>query len=85
MGSFRQWFSSHCLQEKVVHLKVLGKSCFMQNLALKLHQPNMHIGYRVIPLSVHQKSLARIIWILTHYVATILLLQVTQLMSEIFR
>ena len=54
----------------------------MQKLSLELHQPNMHTGYRVIPLSVHQKSLARISWILTHYVATILLLQVTQLTSE---
>ena len=35
-------------------------------IALKLHQPNMHTGYRVIPLSVEQKSLTRISWILTH-------------------
>ena len=33
----------------------------MQN-SLELHQPNMHIGYRVIPLSVHIVSLARSIF-----------------------
>ena len=32
--------------------KRVGKIGFMQ-IILELHQPNMHIGYRVIPLSVH--------------------------------
>ena len=32
--------------------KRVGKIGFMQ-ISLELHQPNMHIGYRVIPLSVH--------------------------------
>ena len=35
MGRFRQWFSSHCLQEKVVHLKVLGKILLYAKLSLE--------------------------------------------------
>jgi hypothetical protein len=59
-------FMPYCLKHlKKMFYKVLGKIGFMQN-SLELHQPNMHIGYRVIPLSVHQKSLAGISWILTH-------------------
>ena len=60
----------------------IRKICFLQN-SLELHQPNMHIDYRVIPKSVHILSLARISWILTHCFATILLLQVFQLTCEI--
>ena len=37
----------------------IRKICFLQN-SLELHQPNMHIDYRVIPISVHILSLARI-------------------------
>jgi len=57
----------------------------MQN-SLELHQPNMHIGYRVIPLSVHIVSLARFIfkWYLTHSVANFYLLQNALTTSEIF-
>ena len=61
----------------------IRKICFLQN-SLELHQPNMHIDDKVIPISVHILSLARISWILTHCFATVLLLQVTQLTSEIF-
>ena len=37
----------------------IRKFCFLQN-SLELHQPDMHIDYRVIPISVHILSLARI-------------------------
>ena len=57
-------YLSCCIQEKSLQ-RDREKSAFCK-IALKLHQPNMHTGYRVIPLSVHQKSLARISWILTH-------------------
>ena len=36
----------------------IGKN-WLSAISLELHQPNMHIGYRVIPLSVHIVSLAR--------------------------
>ena len=52
--------SSPTFEENVLQ-SVRQKLSFMQN-SLELHQPNMHIGYRVIPLSVHIVSLARSIF-----------------------
>ena len=66
-GKIRLWFSCHTypeVEEKSSQIEI-RKICFLQN-RLELHQPNMHIGYRVIPISVHILSLARISWILTH-------------------
>ena len=52
-GRWDLWFSCHtCLELKKVFSKEIGKIGFMQN-SLELHQSNMHIGFRVIPLSVH--------------------------------
>ena len=51
---------SQTFEENVLQ-SVRQKLAFMQN-SLELHQPNMHIGYRVIPLSVHIVSLARSIF-----------------------
>jgi len=43
-------------------LQSVRQNWLLCKIALKLHQPNMHIGYRVIPLSVHIVSLARSIF-----------------------
>ena len=52
-GKMRLWFSRHtCPDFKKSVFKRVGKIGFMQ-ISLELHQPNMHVGYRVIPLSVH--------------------------------
>ena len=52
-GKMRLWFSCHtCPEFKKSVFKRVGKIGFMQ-ISLELHQPNMHVGYRVIPLSVH--------------------------------
>ena len=51
--------SSHtclALSKKSLYIEI-GKNWLSAN-SLELHQPNMHIGYRVIPLSVHIVSLA---------------------------
>ena len=55
--------SSHTclvLSKKSLYIEI-GKNWLSAN-SLELHQPNMHIGYRVIPLSVHIVSLARSIF-----------------------
>ena len=51
---------SQTFEENV--LQSVRQNWLLCKTALKLHQPNMHIGYRVIPLSVHIVSLARSIF-----------------------
>ena len=53
-------------------------------ISLKLHQPNMHIRYRVIPKVSTIVSLARLhfIWNLTHSVANYYLLQKLRMKSK---
>ena len=62
MNKGRRDYGFHAILSQTIEENVLQsvrqKLAFMQN-SLELHQPNMHIGYRVIPLSVHIVSLAR--------------------------
>ena len=84
-GKMRLWFLCHtCLNLKKVFSKEIGKIGFMQN-SLELHQPNMHIGFRDIPLSVHHSVTCQtpFSWNLTHVVAIFFLLQIVQMTSEV--